>query len=69
MKRHDSDRDRARRYSQALVDASLTAQRARPRPATTGLIESVTAIRERWRTHPALWLDVAPESHRRYGDV
>jgi hypothetical protein len=69
MKRHDSERERARRYSQVLVDASLTARRARPRPAASGITESFTAMRERWRAHPALWIDAAPDSHRRYGEV
>jgi len=52
--RDDREHERARRYTQALVDASLAALRARLQPQSPG---DSGAMRSGPRTRPASWLD------------
>lgn len=52
---HDHEHERARRYTQALVDASLAALRARLQPQSPA--DDSLAVRFGLRTRPAFWLD------------
>ena len=52
---HDHEYERARRYTQALVDASLAALRARLRPQSPA--DDSLAMRSGSWTRPASWLD------------